>query len=70
MFLQNSPRKYELLEISVFCEKRRQQHPDKIFSLFTLKLVWKKARNCKFTLIGLCGQKQKRPDILIFAIFV
>ena len=34
LFVQNSPRNYELLEIIVFCQKREVQN---------------KARNCKLT---------------------
>ena len=46
IFVQNSPRNYELLEISVFCQKRKE---NKRFSLFNLKLRRKKTSNCKFT---------------------
>ena len=45
-FVQKSLRNYELLEISVYCQKRKE---NKRFLLFNLKFVRKRTRNCKFT---------------------
>ena len=45
-FVQNSVPNYELLKISVSCQKRKEK---KRFLLFNLKFVRKRTRNCKFT---------------------
>ena len=44
-FVQNSVRNYELLKISVSCEKRKEKKKRK----FDLKLARKEARSSKFT---------------------
>ena len=51
-FVQNSVRNYELLKISVSCEKRKEKKKRK----FDLKLARKEARSSKFTWIGVFGQ--------------
>ena len=56
-FVQKNVRNYELLKISVSCQKRKEKKQrDKIFSLFALKHARKGARNSKFTYMGVFGQ--------------
>ena len=57
--MQSSVRHYELLEISIFCQKHEE---NKDLGKNSYRLTWslweKTARNCKFTLTALIGDKR------------
>ena len=57
--MQSSVRNYELLEISIFCQKHEENNN---LGKNSYRLTWslweKTARNCKFTLIALIGHKR------------
>ena len=47
-------------------DKSCGKQPDKIFSLFDLKLAQKRAHNCKYILIGVWGKNYPRNlDLLL-----
>ena len=47
-------------------DKSCGKQPDKIFSLFDMKLAKKRAHNCKYILIGVCGKNYPRNlDLLL-----
>ena len=49
IFVQNNVGNYELLKIYFFCQKKGRKQPDKIFSLFDLKIALQRALYYKFT---------------------
>ena len=57
--MQSSVRNYELLEISIFCQKQEENNN---LGKNSYRLTWslweKTARNFKFTLIALIGHKR------------
>ena len=49
IFAQNNVGNYELLKIYFFFQKKGRKQPDKIFSLFDLKIALQRALYYKFT---------------------